>query len=85
MSVFSNLYAGSHFVCHQNLSHFVAKYEVRHFFCESKHLKGRLGPSVGDGHVFGSMEVGWEGPRVGDGHVFASMEVSSPNFALCRS
>ena len=26
---------------------------------QSKHLKGRLGPRVSDGHVFGSMEVGW--------------------------
>ena len=41
----------------------------------SKHLKGRLGPGVSDGHVFGS-NGGRLGPRVGDGHVFGSMEVS---------
>ena len=27
---------------------------------QSKHLKGRLGPRVGDGHFFGSMEVSWD-------------------------
>ena len=27
---------------------------------QSKHLKGWLGPHVGDGHVFGSMEVSWD-------------------------
>ena len=27
---------------------------------KSKHLKVRLGPRVSDGHIFGSMEVGWD-------------------------
>ena len=27
---------------------------------QSKHLKGQLGPRVGDGHFFGSMEVSWD-------------------------
>ena len=25
-----------------------------------KHLKGRFRPCVGDGHVFGSLEVSWD-------------------------